>query len=249
MTQTKFEFEFISEGTDTDTDINKESELHAVLLSGGLDSATLLYQVTKNIESIDKLYALSIDYGQKHNIEIEHAIKLSKNVSVEHQVIKAPTFNSALTNDSIEIPKISYSEIKGMSPAYVPFRNGIMLSLLAAKAVELIEKHDLKRGNIYYGAHAEDAENYAYADCTIEFINAIGSAIRIGTYGKIILRAPFSLFTKSTIVKRGYDLGVPFEDTWSCYSGGTLHCGKCSTCLARIEAFKIANVTDPTQYE
>ena len=131
----------------------------------------------------------------------------------------------------------------GISPTYVPFRNGLMLAALAS-----IAQADAEARAIYYGAHAEDAERDAYPDCSIEFIQAMGDAIRIGTYEQIQLHAPLSQMTKADVVAYGKTLYVPWHMTWSCYKGEALHCGKCPTCISRILAFEDAGVDDPTEY-
>src|SRR5690606_31659982 len=123
------------------------------------------------------------------------------------------------------------------------FRNGLLLSNLAAIAAA-----DPEAEAIYIGTHAEDALAMAYPDCTLMFIGAMASAVYIGTYHKIQLHAPFIESMKADVVKKGHELGVPYELTWSCYRGEGVHCGACPTCHARKEAFRLANVVDPTVY-
>jgi len=118
-----------------------------------------------------------------------------------------------------------------------------MLAALAS-----IAQADPEAKYIYYGAHAEDAENDAYPDCSVEFITAIGEAIFIGTYQQIRLRAPLMDMTKSDVVTMGETLNVPWHMTWSCYKGLDFHCGTCPTCQSRIMAFNEAGVDDPTEY-
>jgi 7-cyano-7-deazaguanine synthase len=172
-----------------------------------------------------------------------------------------------LTDPSIEVPDISYDQIKGVSPTYVPFRNGMMLSTLAShiagrhfdpsqEALKSLEdpEHEYKNPDfnrdvvIYFGAHAEDAQNWAYPDCTPEFIGAMANALYIGTYYKLRLVAPFQHMSKDRIISRGAELNTPYYLTWSCYRGGGLHCGVCATCRARKLAFIAAGVQDPTTY-
>jgi 7-cyano-7-deazaguanine synthase len=148
-----------------------------------------------------------------------------------------------------------------VSPTYVPFRNGTMLAAIAAYAQQWVNKfldtlekdkahfdspEDLAA--IYYGAHSEDAANWAYPDCTPEFNGAMANAIYIGTYRQIRLVTPLQWLTKEEVVRLGTRLGVPWENTWSCYKGELHHCGVCPTCRSRRQAFTAAGVVDPTYY-
>lgn len=213
-----------------------------VLHSGGLDSSVLLGKAVAK-HGAHNVVSLGVDYGQRHLKELEFAQKLCDHYGVRRDTIKIPPIeNSALTNPNADIPKVDYGDIKGLSPAYVPFRNGLMLSLIASKAQgEGFE-------TIYYGAHAEDAANFAYPDCTPEFNGAMANAIYMGTDRKVRLETPLQWMAKHEIVTLGAKLGVPFELTWSCYLGEEKHCGVCPTCRARKAAFQIARVEDPTAY-
>lgn len=230
---------------------------HFVLLSGGLDSSTLLAQVTRkyaNDPSDPKdVYAVSIDYGQRHRKELELAADLAFLYGVRHKIIRLPgdlLAGHVLTDPKATMPNVSYAELpEGVSPTYVPFRNGLMLSLLAAFAQSECVKGKHQRGTIYYGAHAEDAARQAYPDCSPDFYDSMARAIEIGTYGMIQFSAPFLIKDKAAIVGIGHELGVPFAATWSCYKGGKHHCGVCPTCRSRRDAFKIAGVADPTIYQ
>lgn len=217
-----------------------------VSLSGGVDSTTTL-GIAKELalNTGGKVGAISFDYGQRHKKELQCAADICKAMEVdEHYVMTMPNnhLKSALTNPDIAIPSVSYNEIEGMSPAYVPFRNGTMLSLMTGYAVS--KEYDI----IMAGPHAEDAENWAYADCTLEFMGAMAAAIYVGTYNKVRLLTPLLFMSKTEVVLKGLELGVPFELTWSCYIGGEKHCGVCPTCRARKEAFLLADVADPTAY-
>ena len=232
-----------------------------VLLSGGVDSATALYVAAHDFINIT---AVSLNYGQRHVRELEHANWLARQVHADHVVIDLPEVlsgaNVMLTDKGAEIPPVHYDQIQGISPTYVPFRNGTMLSVLAAHATKYIMAAAATEGvepnspllkdlvSLYFGAHAEDARNWAYPDCTPEFIGAMANAIYIGTYQSMRLVAPFIHSSKADIIRRGATLGVPYALTWSCYAGGEHHCGVCPTCRARKDAFRIAGVSDPTQY-
>lgn len=206
---------------------------------------------------------VGIDYGQRHLKELEYAANLCQRLGVQREIVKIPAIEGVmLTDPNIEIPKISYDEIEGISPTYVPFRNGYMLSIVASKAQK--EGFDV----IVYGAHAEDAKNWAYPDCTPEFNGAMANAIFIGTYQKVRLHTPFQWSEKHEIVTKGLTASIELMDkglarvndsefpddtqllalTWSCYKGDEVHCGTCPTCRARKEAFAKAGVEDPTHY-
>lgn len=214
-----------------------------VLHSGGLDSSVALMMAAAEYGPAN-VKSLGIDYGQRHLRELEYAQYLCNSLGVVREVVKLPKIEGVmLTDPSIEIPNISYEEIEGISPTYVPFRNGLMLSVIASKAQN--EGYDV----IVYGAHAEDAKNWAYPDCTPEFNGAMANAIFIGTYQKVRLHTPFQWSEKYEIVKKGAALDEQrLVMTWSCYKGDEQHCGTCPTCRARKEAFIKAGVNDPTIY-
>lgn len=221
-----------------------------VLLSGGMDSTTCLFKALKEYSEVE---AVSINYGQRHIKETEYAHETCKRFNITHSIIDIAGIISGkgvmLTNRAVPIPDISYAEIKGVSPTYVPFRNGLLLSVISAHAQEWVNNQkDPGQCGIYFGAHAEDAANWAYPDCTPEFIGAMANAIYIGTYQKIRLHTPLQWLTKAEIVSLGETLGVDWEHTWSCYAGDDKHCGVCPTCRARKDAFKLAGVEDPTPY-
>lgn len=239
-----------------------------VLLSGGIDSSTCLSIANQTHKAIGgEVEAISINYGQRHKKEIECAKEVANYYRVEHTVLDMDFAGDCmLTNKDTEVPNISYDQIKGVSPTYVPFRNGMMLSRLAAYAQSYVNKISkqlehtdgpegrLLKPNledlctIYFGAHAEDAKNWAYPDCTPEFIGSMAAAIYIGTYRTVRLQAPLTYASKAQTVAWGKALNTPYHLTWSCYKGEELHCGICPTCRARKEAFKTAGVIDPTEY-
>ena len=223
-----------------------------VLLSGGIDSTTCLHIALEQCKSVD---AISIDYGQRHKVELEYALTTCEELKIQHKTIRADNLiqSTMLTDPSQKLPDMDYADIKGVSPTYVPFRNGLMLSILASHAQGWIKAADYDNVQdvvgIYFGAHAEDALNWAYPDCTPQFIGAMVNAIYTGTYYQVCLHAPLEHMTKSEIITKGTQLGVNWKTTWSCYKGGNKHCGTCPTCRARKVAFIDAKVDDPTQYE
>lgn len=232
-----------------------------VLLSGGIDSTTCLAAAVE-YHGINggEVEAISIDYGQRHIKETECAKAICEHYGVKHTILDVhhALGNSMLTDTSIAVPDISYNDIKGISPTYVPFRNGFMLSRLASYAQlyvnDVAQKLGLKENppkdlvTLYFGAHSEDAKNWAYPDCTPEFIGAMANAIYTGTYYSVRLLAPLSYMTKDQIIAWGNKLGAPYHLSWSCYKGEDVHCGVCPTCRSRKESFVRAGVVDPTVY-
>lgn len=212
-----------------------------VLLSGGMDSVTALYQARKEHRVVG---AVSFDYGSKHNHrEIPMAAWHCGRLGVAHEVIRLgfvdELFQSDLLRSGGDIPEGHYEE-SSMKQTVVPFRNGIMLSIAAGLAAS--------RGGegLVIAAHAGD--HAIYPDCREEFLRAMGSAMKTGTYEQIQLLRPFVGMRKEQIARLGADLGVDWGHTWSCYKGGEIHCGKCGTCVERREAFLLAGVADPTEY-
>jgi 7-cyano-7-deazaguanine synthase len=215
-----------------------------VLLSGGIDSSTCLAMANKTFDG--SVTGIIIEYGQRHIKEVFSARQVAGffGLPVVVKNLARIIGVGGLTDSSLEVPQVSYKDLaKGISPTYVPFRNGLFLSVAASIAMA-----DREAELIYYGAHAEDAENDAYPDCSVPFIEAIGEAVFIGTYGQIRLAAPLAKMTKKQVVLAGDNLGVPWHHTWSCYEGGMIHCGACPTCRSRRNAFFEANVIDPTGY-
>ena len=212
-----------------------------VLLSGGMDSVSALYDAKQKHEVVG---AISFDYGSKHNHkEIPFAAYHSRKFNIEHQVIHldfvGELFKSDLLKSGGQIPDGHYEE-ETMKSTVVPFRNGIMLSISAGFA----ESRDAE--GLIIAAHAGD--HAIYPDCREEFMKSMAEAIRIGTYAGIKLLRPFIAMTKAEIAARGHALGVDFSQTWSCYKGAAIHCGTCGTCVERREAFMLAGVVDPTIY-
>lgn len=212
-----------------------------VLLSGGLDSVTALYHARRTLEVVG---AVSFDYGAKHHRrELPLARRHCAELSVPHHVLRIEAIASHFRSDLLEtggpIPPGPY-HTPGMRQTVVPFRNGVMLSLAAGLAESLAAEA------VLIAAHGGD--HAVYPDCREGFMRAMGNAMRLGTYAQIALLRPFIALDKAEIVRRGQALGVDFSQTWSCYTGGDVHCGVCGTCLERQAAFRDAGVTDPTAY-
>ena len=219
-----------------------------VLFSGGVDSSTCLAIAVAKYGAKEVL-ALSVSYGQKHSKELEAAQKIAEYYGVMLKTIDLSKIfedsNCSLLQGSTEdIPTESYDEQlkkSGGSPVstYVPFRNGLFLSCAASVALSF------GCNEIYYGAHSDDAAGNAYPDCSSEFNDSINRAIFIGSGDRLTVCAPFIGLSKAEVVKRGLELGVPYELTWSCYSGTDKPCGVCGTCRDRIAAFEKNGVNDP----
>lgn len=218
-----------------------------VLLSGGIDSATTLaVAMAEGYET----YALTFDYGQRHRKEVEAARKLASSMGVkEHKVLNLDLDKiggSALTDKSLEVPSDRKIDGPDIPITYVPARNLIMLGFAVAWA-EVIGADA-----VFIGANAIDYSGYP--DCREEFFEAFRMAARLGTrrgvdgWG-IEVSHPLLHLTKADIVKKGLELNVPFELTWSCYMGGEKACGKCDSCRLRLKGFEEAGVKDPAEYE
>lgn len=211
-----------------------------VLLSGGLDSSTLLYYL---ISEGHDCYPLTILYGQKHSKEMLAArniceqLHLVKRLKILDLACLRSLLPSSLTTDT-PVPEGKYDE-PSMSQTVVPGRNLIFLAIAAGYAEGLGAKY------VAYAAHAGD--HFIYPDCRPEFIRAADFAIFSG-YGVKVL-THFSLMDKGDIVKLGTKLEVPYWMTWTCYQGREKHCGKCGACDERKEAFAKAGVQDLTLYE
>lgn len=211
-----------------------------IILSGGMDSVTLLHEYKDSIA-----LAISFNYGSKHNEkEIPFAKMHCEQLGIKHIVISMDFmqqyFSSSLLQGGEEIPEGNYND-ENMKSTVVPFRNGIMLSIAAGFA----ENYGLK--HVMMANHAGD--HAIYPDCRPLFAQKMSEAIAAGTYDGITLETPYTNITKTDIAKHGKALGLDYTQTWSCYKGGAIHCGKCGTCNERKEALRDAGIEDKTVYE
>lgn len=210
-----------------------------IIVSGGMDSTTLLYDRRDEIA-----LAISFDYGSNHNArEIPYAEMHCKRLGIEHITIPLDFmhkyFRSSLLEGADAIPEGHYAA-ENMKSTVVPFRNGIMLAVAAGVA----ESRNLTK--LLIANHGGD--HTIYPDCRPEFISAMDSATNAGTYVGVRVIAPYTNITKGDIARIGKKLGIDYSETWSCYKGGEKHCGKCGTCVERKEALAYASIEDTTEY-
>ena len=212
-----------------------------VIVSGGMDSITVLY------DAVDRGYdveALSFNYGSNHNNkELPLAKWHCEKLNIKHTIIDLPLskyFNSSLLEGADKIPEGHYED-ENMKSTVIPFRNGIMLSFAIGYAENIGAKY------VMLGSHKGD--HAVYPDCRKTFTKSISLAGQLGTYNEVQVISPFNDLMKWDIVKRGIELDVDYSKTWSCYKGNDIPCGKCGTCVERLEAFEKANTKDPLKYD
>ena len=211
-----------------------------IIVSGGMDSITLLYDKKDEIA-----LGISFDYGSNHNAkEIPFAEMNCKRLGIKHITINLDFmhqyFKSSLLQGAEAIPEGHYAD-ENMKSTVVPFRNGIMLSI----AIGIAESNQLKK--VLIANHGGD--HTIYPDCRPQFIEAIDAAANAGTFVNVRVEAPYTNITKGDIARIGKRLGLDYTETWSCYKGGEKHCGKCGTCIERKEALQEAGIHDATEYE
>ena len=220
-----------------------------VLSSGGVDSTTCLAMAIDSLGH-ENVSALSIWYGQKHKKELDSAKAIADYYKVPHYEldltqVMSYSNSSLLSSSSESIDHRSYGEQiaeSGSVSTYVPFRNGLILSMAASMALSLYPDDEVA---IYIGAHADDAAGNAYPDCRPDFNHHMNEAIYIGSYNKVRLVAPLNTMNKTEVVQEGLRLQVPYHLTWSCYEGGHEPCHTCGTCRDREQAFLDNGVEDP----
>jgi 7-cyano-7-deazaguanine synthase len=212
-----------------------------LIFSGGIDSTVLLHDLHAQG---DEILTLSVDYGQRHRVELEHAQRIAGSLGVEWRLADlsavAPLLaGSSQTSGDVAVPHGHYAE-ETMKQTVVPNRNMIMLAVAGGWAISR------QADRVAYAAHTGD--HTIYPDCRPEFAHAMDHALGLADWHKINLYCPYITLTKAQIVARGGELGVDLAATWSCYEGGDQHCGQCGTCYERREAFQLAGVPDPTRY-
>lgn len=210
------------------------------IYSGGMDSCTLVYDLARTYE----VHTLSFDYGQRHRKELDYARAVARDLGIFHKTISLLQLRdllgrSSLTDVTIDVPEGHYTD-ETMKATIVPNRNAIMLSIAYGFAVSIGAKL------VAIAAHAGD--HPIYPDCRQGFIEMLSVTLSTGNDSDIYIHAPYTNRTKADIARLGNELGVPWNHTWSCYKGLSLHCGRCGTCVERREAFALAGINDPTEY-
>jgi 7-cyano-7-deazaguanine synthase len=221
------------------------------ILSGGLDSTTLVYKLVS--DGWDPL-CLSFDYGQRHSVELDYATNTAEELGLDYSRVDLSgvqnllaSSGSVLVDPSIPVPEGHYAH-DNMSKTVVPNRNMMMLSIAAGACVA--------EGGQFVATGVHAGDHYQYPDCRPEFIKAVEKTILVGNEGFIDpdfeIKTPFLNSSKADIASEAFGLAVPLDATWSCYKGGIIHCGKCGTCVERLEAIdeaaKKAGV-DPEQWD
>lgn len=215
------------------------------IVSGGMDSVTLAY-LAKQEGHLG--YMLSFDYGQRHKKELHYAAKAAAALGVPHSIIDLTPITphlkgSSLTDSAnVAVPDGHYTQ-DSMKQTIVPNRNAIMLAIAYGVAAG--------EGCNQVGTAVHSGDHYIYPDCRPAFIKKFADMqnAALGDMWQISLWTPFVSISKAGITAQGVSLDVPYADTWSCYKGGEIHCGRCGTCVERQEAFALAPAPDPTVYE
>lgn len=222
-------------------------ERAVVLLSGGMDSATAAAWARARWPWVG---ALSVDYGQRHAFELQAAAQVAKSLKLsEHRVVRVDlrAFGGSALTDELEVPKNREKIGEGIPVTYVPARNTVLLALLLAYAETRGARH------LVMGANVLDYSGYP--DCRPDFLRAFQRVANLGTRAGregegFSVHAPLLHLSKAGIVRLGFQLGLPFELTFSCYDPPAegLHCGACDACRLRRQGFAEAGVPDPTRY-
>ena len=213
-----------------------------LVCSGGLDSVSLAHVLAAE-GALSRL--VSFDYGQRHSKEIDYARACAARLGVPFHLIDMRQVGSALTGSAltsdIDVPDGHYAE-ETMRITVVPNRNAIMLAI--AFGVAAAQQDDTVATAVHGGDH------FIYPDCRPGFTDAFAAMQRaaLDGYADVRLHVPFVHLGKADIVLAGARAATPFAETWSCYKGGHIHCGRCGTCVERREAFALAGIVDPTQY-
>ena len=212
-----------------------------VVYSGGMDSFTVLNQA---INTGAEVYAISFNYGQKHSKELVVAAEVCKSLNIHHKTVDISAINSLMAGSSltsdIAIPEGHYED-DNMKSTVVPNRNMVLLSMAIAYAVSL------EADKVYYGAHSGD--HHIYPDCRPEFVEAMNAVSKIANYQAVEIVTPFLHQSKTEILAAGLAMNLDYANTWTCYNGRQQACGKCGSCVERLEAFALQNMTDPLEYE
>ncbi|BES69187.1 7-cyano-7-deazaguanine synthase QueC [Marinobacter nanhaiticus D15-8W] len=217
------------------------SEKVVVIYSGGMDSFTLLHRARA---AGHEVHALSFNYGQRHVRELECAETVCKALGIPHKVVDMSPMASLMTGsaltDAIDVPEGHYEE-DSMKATVVPNRNMILLSLATGYAVSVDAQ------TVWYGAHGGD--HAIYPDCRPEFVEKMDAVCRVANYEPVRIEAPYMKLDKGQILAEGLALDLDYSQTWTCYNGREKACGRCGSCVERLEAFASHGLKDPLPYE
>lgn len=213
-----------------------------VIYSGGMDSFTLLHKARADGLNV---HAISFNYGQRHVRELDCAQEVCQQLGVRHKIIDIRAMSdvmagSALTSETINVPEGDYQE-DSMKSTVVPNRNMILLALATGYAVTV------DASAVWFGAHGGD--HAIYPDCRPEFVEKMDAVCKVANYQPVAVEAPFMRFTKADILALGLQLNLDYSHTWTCYNGRNKACGRCSSCVERLQAFAEHQQQDPIAYE
>ena len=216
-----------------------------VPISGGLDSTVLLHYAVKS-DRFDNVYAVSFNYGQRHDKELLYAEKTVKELKVPHKVVDLRFFNSiadtsSLTNPDIDVAKTRDVLGDAQTVNYVPFRNQMLLTICSAMA------ESAGADTVFHGAAQVDTQA-GYWDGSEEFLESINSLNALNRKNRIRIEAPLIEKSKKEIIEWGNELGIKFNNTWTCYEGKDKACGECTSCSSRLQGFIDTGIKDPLEY-
>lgn len=217
------------------------TEKAVVIYSGGMDSFTVLNKAV--FEGLE-VYALTFDYGQKHVKEVDFARNVCSAMGITHKIIDITAINELISGSSltsnIEVPEGHYAD-ENMKSTVVPNRNMILLSLAVGYATSI------KASKVYFGAHGGD--HHVYPDCRPEFVKKMNDVCAIANYDFVEVVTPYLTSNKTEILRDGLKMNLDYSLTWTCYNGREKACGRCGSCVERLEAFEENQAKDPLAYE
>jgi 7-cyano-7-deazaguanine synthase len=217
------------------------TEKAVVIYSGGMDSFTVLNKAV--FEGLE-VYALTFDYGQKHVKEVDFARNVCSAMGITHKIIDITAINELISGSSltsnIEVPEGHYAD-ENMKSTVVPNRNMILLSLAVGYATSI------KASKVYFGAHGGD--HHVYPDCRPDFVKKINDVCAVANYDFVEVVTPYLTSNKTEILRDGLKMNLDYSLTWTCYNGREKACGRCGSCVERLEAFEENQAKDPLAYE
>lgn len=217
------------------------SQKVVVIYSGGMDSFTLLHRARA---AGYEVHALSFNYGQRHVRELECARAVCEQLGLPHKVVDMSPMSDLLSGssltDDIEVPEGHYEE-DSMKSTVVPNRNMILIALATGYAASVGAQ------TVWFGAHGGD--HAIYPDCRPEFVEKMDAVCQIANYEPVRVEAPYMALDKGEILAEGLGMNLDYSQTWTCYNGRDAACGRCGSCVERLEAFAAHGLRDPLPYE